>query len=63
MLGRQIGKLKQAGAGEVKMAISWKPESSSMPGWGGWGVFGDPRPAVESEVDGGVWLGWGGRIV
>lgn len=39
-LGRQMGQLRHGGSGEVKMAISWKSESSCMTGGGGSGLKG-----------------------
>lgn len=48
----QTDKLRHRGSGEVKMAISWKAESSLMPGGG----LGDQRPVVEPEADRRVWL-------
>lgn len=45
------------------MAISWKAESSWMPGGGGLEM--DPWPVAESEVDGGFWLeeDWAGELL
>ena len=46
------GKLRDRGSSEVKMAISWKVESSLMPADG----LGDQRPVMEPEADRRVWL-------
>lgn len=39
-LGRRMDQLRHGGSGEVKVAISWKSESSWMTGGGGLGFKG-----------------------